>query len=107
MNLSEGIRYCTMLPSIEAYDLGAHAAPVFRKAPPAVEIYTVAQFADDVASGRIRAPFAPAQKRKVSGETRGKRARARRSAKDEPFDAELDAQLRKRFDELFGTTDDA
>lgn len=107
MNLSEGIRYCTMLPSIEAYDLGEYAAPAFHKTPPAVEIYTVAQFAADVASGRIRAPFAPAQKRKVSEETRGKRARARRSAKDEPFDAELDAQLRKRFDELFGAADDA
>lgn len=77
MNLAEGIRYCTMLPSIEAYNIGNHPLPTYSEKTPAIETYTVAEFVADVMNERIRAPFAPVQKKKnVLKEKRNKRARS-------------------------------
>lgn len=105
MNLAEGIRYCTMLPSIEAYDIGNHTAPSYSAKPPAIETYTVAEFATDVVNERIRAPFAPAQKKKrVPREKKNKRAHS--SAEEESSEGNLEADLMRKFEELFGTCDD-
>ena len=105
MNLAEGIRYCTMLPSIEAYDIGNHTAPSYSAKPPAIETYTVAEFATDVVNERIRAPFAPAQKKKrVPREKNNKRAHS--SAEEESSEGNLEADLMRKFEELFGTCDD-
>lgn len=64
MNLAEGIRYCTMLSSIEAYKIGTHPIPLYRAKTPAIETYTVVEFVTDVVNKRIRAPFASVQKKK-------------------------------------------
>ena len=105
MNLAEGIRYCTMLPSIEAYDIGNHAAPSYSVKPPEIETYTVAEFATDVVNERIRAPFTPLQKKKrVSREKSNKRAHS--SEEEASSEGDLEAELMRKFDELFGTCDD-
>lgn len=107
MNLSEGIRYCTMLPSIEAYDIGEHPIPAYSAEPPAIQTYSVAQFATDVANETIRAPFAPTRKTKtVSREKRNRRARAQSSSGSSASDGPLEAELMKRFGVLFDTIDD-
>lgn len=64
MNLAAGIRYCTMLPSIEAYKIGNTPVSSYNVEPPAIEIYTVDKFSIDVATKRIRAPFAPVSLRR-------------------------------------------
>lgn len=105
MNLAEGIRYCTMLPSIEAYDIGNHAAPSYSVKPPEIETYTVAEFATDVVNERIRAPFTPLQKKKrVSREKSNKRVHS--SEEEVSSEGDLEAELMRKFDELFGTCDD-
>ena len=107
MNLSEGIRYCTMIPSIEAYGIGNHPTPAYSVEPPEIDTYTVAQFATDIVNGRIRVPFAPHQKMKTnSRERRIKRSRAGLSSDDEPSDGKLEEELMKKFDELFGSCDE-
>lgn len=105
MNLAEGIRYCTMLPSIETYNIGNHPLPTYSAKLPAIETYTVAEFATDVVNERIRAPFAPVQKKKTtSREKRNKRAHS--LGEDDSSDAELESELMRKFDQLFGTCDD-
>ncbi len=105
MNLAEGIRYCTMLPSIEAYEIGNHPIPSFSAEPPAIATYTVAQFAADVVNKRIRAPFAPVQKKRTV--SRGKRNKRPRSFSEEASsDPDLEEELMQKFDELFGTCEE-
>ena len=107
MNLSEGIRYCTMLPSIEAYNIGNYAAPAYGKEPPAIQAYTVAQYLSDVIKEKARAPFASEQKKSnISRQMRNKLAHAQPSSDDEDSDSSLEEELKKKFDELFGATDD-
>ena len=105
MNLAEGIRYCTMLPSIEAYNIGNHPLPTYIAKLPSIETYTVAEFATDVVNERILAPFASVQKKKTAPrEKRDKRACS--SVDDDSSDTDLETELMKKFDELFGSCDD-
>lgn len=107
MNLSEGIRYCTMLPSIEAYGIGDYQAPQYSVKLPEIDTYTVAQFATDIVNERIRAPFAPHKKKKSNSRERHcKRFQAEFSADDEASDGKLEEELMKKFDELFGSCDE-
>lgn len=67
MNLSENIRYCTMLPAIEAYEkydgekafAREEVALCNTKKIPPVKRYSVASFARDIVNKKIREPFAP------------------------------------------------
>lgn len=105
MNLAEGIRYCTMLPSIEAYEIGNYPIPSFGAEPPAIATYTVAQFATDVVNKRIRVPFAPVQKKRTV--SRGKRNKRPRSFSEGASpDPDLEEELMQKFDELFGTCEE-
>lgn len=107
MNLSEGIRYCTMLPSIEAYSIGNHQAPQYSAKVPEIDTYTVARFATDIVNGRIHAPFSPTQKKKTNlRERHNKRSRVGISSDDESSDGKLEEELMKKFDELFGSCDE-
>ena len=105
LNLAEGIRYCTMLPSIEAYNIGNHPLPTYAAKLPAIETYTVKEFATDVVNDRIRAPFAPVQKKKTTSKEKHNK-HAHSSADDDSSDTYLEAELMKKFDELFGSCDD-
>lgn len=58
MNLSRGIRYCAMLPAIEAYGIDGIPAINIKKRHPKVQIYGVKTFAKDVINGRACVPFA-------------------------------------------------
>ena len=90
MNLSENIRYCTMIPAIEAYETrdenkisGCEEAEKeiaeagsFRKVPE-VKSYSVAEFAADIINEVIRTPF-------TTGEEKPKAyVRRRRMMKEE------------------------
>lgn len=101
MNLSEGIRYCTMLPSIEAYGLGDYPAPAYNSNPPAVQTYTVAEFVSDVLNEKIRAPFEKKRK-KTRKNSNHKKSKTQSSTDTE----DIDAILAQKFDELFGPLDD-
>lgn len=93
------------LIDMSEYDIGNHAAPSYSVKPPEIETYTVAEFATDVVNERIRAPFTPLQKKKrVSREKSNKRAHS--SEEEASSEGDLEAELMRKFDELFGTCDD-
>lgn len=107
MNLSESIRYCTMLPSIEAYGICNYPAPSYSVKPPEIDTYTVANFTSDIENGRIHAPFAKHQKKKTNSSERcTKRIQIEPRLDDDPSDEDLEEELMKRFDELFGSYDE-
>lgn len=107
MNLSDGIRYCTMLPSIETYNVGNHPSPVYSSTPSAIDTYTVAEFATDVMTEKIRAPFASEQRKKaISRRSRNTRAHTQTSSESNSSDEKNDALLEKKFDELFGANEE-
>ena len=63
------------------------------------------EFATDVVNERIRAPFALVQKKKTG--SRGKRNKHTHSSDDDASsDTDLESELMKKFDELFGSSDD-
>lgn len=57
INISKGIKYCMMLPSIYIYDDKKYEVPSYDINPPEVEIYTTHQFVKDVVTGNIPIPF--------------------------------------------------
>lgn len=108
MDLSKGIRYSTLLPIIETYDLGNNHLPTYCKMPPAIQTYSVAEFARDVAKNKIRPPFSPDPNEDANPQRHtGKRARSSCNAPtaNEPDD-DIKEELRKCFSELFGPIDD-
>ena len=56
-NLSDSIRYMTMLPSIEAYDLGNHAPLNGFVKHPKVKSYDISDLLNDIAYDRVKMPF--------------------------------------------------
>ena len=96
MNLSKGIRYCTMLPSIERYGLGNHPVSFCYNKLPAIETYTVHEFASDIVHERIRTPFAPVQKDSDSRKKRTKRP----NSNFENMDMELVHKINHFFDDI-------
>lgn len=63
-NLSEGIRYCTMLPSIEAYQIDSYPVKIHRAEPPKIQTYTVSEFLSDIENKKIPIPFVPENRKK-------------------------------------------
>lgn len=57
LNLSESMRYCATLPSIEAYDLGNFPVPSYGSVYPSIASYTVSDFLRDVRSKKTHVPF--------------------------------------------------
>lgn len=106
MDLSRGIRYSTRLPSIEAYDLGSNLPPKHHKAPPAIQTYSVAEFARDVTKNKIRAPFAPVSKPKPTPPRSRNPSLSHGKSEHSEIDDDLKQELKKRFVELFGALDD-
>lgn len=100
MNLSENIRYCTMLPSIEAYNLGNHPAPSYSIIPPEVPVYSVSQFATEVVNGKVRVPFSPPLKAKTASSDKHRTHISNTSA------GSIEAALTAKLDELFAPLDD-
>ena len=113
-NLAKGIRYCTTLPAIEAYEVfckGKAELPVIIHPP--VQVYSFANLVSDVAEGKAHMPFAKPE-RKVYGRKRSEKLR-RYLEDDEPLKEEdiselLDdatlKELEKQFDVIFGESED-
>lgn len=97
LNLPESIRYCTALPSIEAYDLGDFPAPSYSSVHPEIASYTVASFLHDIDNERVDVPF--------SKEKRHKSADEEDLAHQTYTDPEIEEELIKRFDEIFSHID--
>ncbi len=57
LNLSESVRYCTMLPSIENYNLGSYAPPELNTVHPRVRSYTLHKLLRDVSINKAALPF--------------------------------------------------
>ncbi len=98
LNLSDSIRYCATLPSIEAYDLGSFDAPPCHCEHPAIDSYTVADFARDLANEKIPAPFSASKKKtlkKCKSSTKGSRDAQLLTETD------LEKQIIMKFDQLF------
>ncbi len=55
--LSESLRYCVNLPSIEAYDIGKHPHPVPTAEHPPVKSYTIFNLLRDIEKGTAYIPF--------------------------------------------------
>jgi hypothetical protein len=99
MNLSEGIRYCTMLPSIEAYEIGNHPRPSYSTNTPEIETYTVEEFTRDIARKKIRPPFVCANKEEKPESSDSGEEKAEKSNS-------MEEELEKLFDEMFATSED-
>jgi len=98
LNLSESIRYMTMLPSIEAYDLGNTCAPQYTIDHPRVRAYDMDELLCDVACGVVPMPFSEPD--------------VEDNEEDDEDDVDDDdesilEELQRRFDELFGHADNA
>ncbi len=87
MNLSESIRFCTELPSMEAYPLGDRKAPVQTMQHPRVFVYKPQDLIDDVISERAPVPF-----------VRQEDDDAQKNATD------AEAELEKQSSDPFGST---
>ncbi len=114
LNLSENIKYCATLPSIEAYDLGDEPAPVYHTAHPPIDIYTVETFMNDIIDGRTHVPFeAPIDPEKPSDNGSEQKAKqdAESSAEKKKKDssvgepAKLPEGLESFFNNLFDDDD--
>lgn len=67
LNLSEAIRYCTMLPAIEQYEIfnkfGESRLP--NRVYPEVSVYTFSDLLHDISNGKAVEPFTPRTPKKV------------------------------------------
>lgn len=104
MDLSRGIRCSTRLPSIEAYDLGNNPPPTYRKSPPAIQTYSVAEFVRDVTKNKIRVPFSsgPNEDTNTQKHTDKRVLSFCNAPTANELDTDMKEELRKRFTELFG-----
>lgn len=85
MNLSENIRYCSMLPAIEVYGIcNEDVTPINKiimnnpRRINEVKRYSVARFAAEVVNEHIKVPFAPEDKKK---EVSGRRYKSKKEVK--------------------------
>jgi len=108
LNLYESIRYCTTLPSIEAYDIGNYPVYEYTIKHPRIKKYSLFDLMTDISYGKATTPFSlDVEEAKPKTETRQKSKRRNRAAFEQT--AELSESVRKeletKFDELYGSTD--
>lgn len=107
LNLASGIRYCTILPAIEKYDAfckyGEEDFPDVTH-PPYCS-YTFVELMNDIRDGKTNRPFSPPLKETSSSTTRRKLARRNRHSEIDTQE-DIQKELEKKFDELFGVLDD-
>ena len=113
-NLAKGIRYCTTLPAIEAYEVfckGKAELPVIYHPP--VHVYSFADLVSDVTDGKAHMPFAKPE-REVRARKRQERLRqfldGDAPQKEEetlelPDDSFL-KELEKKLDEILGGSEE-
>ncbi len=108
MNLSENIRYCTELPAIEEYDCftryGITQLP--RISHPDVKVYTPEDLIKDIKKGTRRIPFAEAPVHSLKSSKINIRNSSDRSKNNEVEGYNIQEEVNRMFDELFGDFDD-
>ena len=98
MNLSENIRYCTILPSIEKYNIITNPPPTYNIKISGVKTYSVSKFVSDIINEKIRPPF--------STEKRTKSRRKKETCcSDEDSDRKLEEDFNRLFRTLFNETE--
>ncbi|WP_461822023.1 type IV secretory system conjugative DNA transfer family protein [Blautia stercoris] len=100
LNLPDAIRYCTTLPSIEAYDMGNYPAPIKKYRHPRIASYTVERFINDIAKERIEVPFSVDKKRMRKRKAKENAAKSEKDILDEKLQEELEQEFEKLFGEL-------
>ena len=100
LNLPDSIRYCTTLPSIEAYDMGNYSAPVKRYRHPRIASYTVERFIKDIAKERIEIPFSVDQKRMRRRKAKENEAKSEESNLSKKQREEIEQEFEELFDKL-------
>lgn len=89
LNLSDSIRYCTLFPAIEKYEMfSKHGiAKKTNYTHPPVNVYTIADLLSDISSGKAKTPFTETEQKNEKNDLELK---------------ELQNELERKFDELFG-----
>lgn len=117
LNLGESIRYMTMLPSIEAYDLGNHPPLKGRIKHPKIRSYSISDLYSDIRNDKAHMPFTEqiAETEEEEEDEIKKKSPSNRKKTlpnvetvDEPMteeNTELLKELERKFDELFGAVD--
>lgn len=108
MNLSESIRYCATLPSIEAYEIGNHRAPQYTVTHPRVKSYTISNLLQDIAYDKAHFPFstsedAPEQTKKSKRKSHNHQSNT--NGCEEELTEDIQKELERKFDEIFGPID--
>ena len=111
LNLTSGIRYCTVLPAIEKYDefcrYGEEEIPEIIHPP--VRFYSFFDLMNDVSKGKANKPFCTRNTLKSKTETARKRIVRRDKTETVPdgvLDPDTQKELEAKFDELFGALED-
>lgn len=102
MNLSESIKYCSSLPSIEAYELGDHPIPEYTIEHPRVKTYTIANLLHDIACDKAHIPFS---ERESEPKPLKKITDKNMSQQNDELAEDIQKELERKFDELFGPID--
>lgn len=108
MNLSESIRYCANLPSIEAYDIGNYQAPQYTITHPHVKSYTIANLLQDIAYDKAHLPFTTSEDGAEQIKKSKKKTRSQATDSngyEEELTEDIQKELERKFDEIFGPID--
>lgn len=98
MNLSENIRYCTILPSIEKYNIITTPPPTYTTKISGVKTYSVSKFVSDVINEKTRPPFSTKKRTKP-------RRKKETGCSDEASDGKLEEDFNRLFRTLFNETE--
>lgn len=101
LSLSDSLRYCTSLPSIEAYGLEEYDVPSSKVEHPEVQYYGIVDLIRDINNGKAKMPF------RVDEDILKKNdvEEIDKDELDEEFDYDLQKELEEKFNELFGPID--
>ncbi len=111
LNLSKSIRYMTMLPSIEAYDLGNYAPLKGLVKHPKVKSYDISDLLNDIAYDRVKMPFSDEpgdEDESASVPPKSDKRRKKRVSGtngQEELTEDIQKELERKFDEIFGPID--
>lgn len=100
LNLSESLRFCAQLPSIEHYGLLDKAPPVISFNHPPVQSYTLLDLKVDIVRRNMPLPFCEPTIKKSS-----KEISVDELLKEAQESIALELELERKFDELFGNSD--
>lgn len=111
LNLSDSIRYMTILPSIEAYNLGNHTPLNGFVKHPKVKSYDISDLLNDIACDKVKMPFSEETKEEDEPSSVPRKSDKRRKKhvsdtyEHEELTEDIQRELERKFDEIFGPID--